>query len=484
MTPKTMNEILLLIIGGCVGGVLGWFLLRQRGKTTDLRNQHQSAIEIVELTSQLSTANSQLENVTKEFDDAKIISSTVQANFNKLETEKAVIDSQVERLPDLEIELNDLRSRLITEQKRSTEFQTRLEEQTRSGEEKLKLLKEAKEVLTTEFQNIGQKIFEEKTEKFTHQNKTNLESLLNPFRDQMSAFKQKVDDVYDKEAKDRVALSEQVKQLRDLNQQLSQDAVNLTRALKGDSKARGNWGEVILSKVLERSGLKEGREYEVQETHKNEEGSRFQPDVVIHLPESKDIVVDSKVSLVAYENFSTTEDEKERATALQQHIASIRAHVRDLSGKNYEELKGLRTLGYVLMFIPIEPAFLLAVGEDPELFNDAMSKNIFIVSPSNLLITLKTINAMWQYAYQNENALEIAQKAGGMYDKFVSFVESFDLVGSRLEQAEESWSQARGQLVTGKGNLVKRADDLKQMGVRTKKQLPSDFVSSSGDDGV
>jgi len=463
---------------------LGWFLLRQRGKTTDLRNQHQSAIEIVELTSQLSTANSQLENVTKEFDDAKIISSTVQTNFNKLETEKAVIDSQVERLPDLEIELNDLRSRLITEQKRSTEFQTRLEEQTRSGEEKLKLLKEAKEVLTTEFQNIGQKIFEEKTEKFTHQNKTNLESLLNPFRDQMSAFKQKVDDVYDKEAKDRVALSEQVKQLRDLNQQLSQDAVNLTRALKGDSKARGNWGEVILSKVLERSGLKEGREYEVQETHKNEEGSRFQPDVVIHLPESKDIVVDSKVSLVAYENFSTTEDEKERATALQQHIASIRAHVRDLSGKNYEELKGLRTLGYVLMFIPIEPAFLLAVGEDPELFNDAMSKNIFIVSPSNLLITLKTINAMWQYAYQNENALEIAQKAGGMYDKFVSFVESFDLVGSRLEQAEESWSQARGQLVTGKGNLVKRADDLKQMGVRTKKQLPSDFVSSSGDDGV
>ena len=424
MTPKTMNEIMLLIIGGCVGGVLGWFLLRQRGKTTDLRNQHQSAIEIVELTSQLSTANSQLENVTKEFDDAKIISSTVQTNFNKLETEKAVIDSQVERLPDLEIELNDLRSRLITEQKRSTEFQTRLEEQTRSGEEKLKLLKEAKEVLTTEFQNIGQKIFEEKTEKFTHQNKTNLESLLNPFRDQMSAFKQKVDDVYDKEAKDRVALSEQVKQLRDLNQQLSQDAVNLTRALKGDSKARGNWGEVILSKVLERSGLKEGREYEVQETHKNEEGSRFQPDVVIHLPESKDIVVDSKVSLVAYENFSTTEDEKERATALQQHIASIRAHVRDLSGKNYEELKGLRTLGYVLMFIPIEPAFLLAVGEDPELFNDAMSKNIFIVSPSNLLITLKTINAMWQYAYQNENALEIAQKAGGMYDKFVSFVES------------------------------------------------------------
>ena len=463
---------------------MGWFLLRQRGKTTDLRNQHQSAIEIVELSGQLSTANSQLENVTKEFDDAKIISSTVQANFNKLETEKAVIDSQVERLPDLEIELNDLRSRLITEQKRSTEFQTRLEEQTRSGEEKLKLLKEAKEVLTTEFQNIGQKIFEEKTEKFTHQNKTNLESLLNPFRDQMSAFKQKVDDVYDKEAKDRVALSEQVKQLRDLNQQLSQDAVNLTRALKGDSKARGNWGEVILSKVLERSGLKEGREYEVQETHKNEEGSRIQPDVVINLPESKDIVVDSKVSLVTYEIFSTTEDEKERATALQQHIASIRAHVRDLSGKNYEELKGLRTLGYVLMFIPIEPAFLLAVGEDPELFNDAMSKNIFIVSPSNLLITLKTINAMWQYAYQNENALEIAQKAGGMYDKFVSFVESFDLVGSRLEQAEESWSQARGQLVTGKGNLVKRADDLKQMGVRTKKQLPSDFVSSSGDDGV
>ena len=466
---KPMTEILILILGGSVGGIIFWVLLRQRRTTTVL--QHKFAMEISTLTSQLSTSTSQLATTVGELEASKTASSSLQDTVNKLTTEKAVLNAQIERFPAKEIDLNNLRTSLLEEQKRNIELQTRMEEKTQSAGEQLKLLTEARESLATEFRNIGQKIFEEKTEKFTKQNKTNLEHLLNPFRDQINTFKKKVDDVYDKETKDRVALSEQVKQLKDLNHQMSHDAINLTRALKGDSKARGNWGEVILSKVLERSGLQEGREYETQEARRNEEGSRLRPDVVIHLPENKDIVVDSKVSLLAYERFSSTDNTDEGAAALQQHISSIRTHVKELSHKNYEGLKGLNTLGYVLMFIPIEPAFLVAVQEDPELFNDATSKNIFVVSPSNLLVTLKTIHAMWQYAHQNENALEIAEKAGAMYDKFVSFVESFESIGNRLDQASETWSSAQNQLVSGKGNLVKRADDLKRMGVRSKKQL-------------
>ena len=479
----TLNGILLLVFGGLIGAVVFWFLFRQWRNQTILSNQHQFAIEKTELTNNLSNALANLEALTTEINLAKATSSNLQDTVTNLRTEYAGLEAQAKLLPELKKQLEYTQHLLSTEQKQSTELRTRLEEKTRSAEEQLLFIKEAKASLATEFQNVGQKIFEEKAERFTQQNKTNLEGLLNPFREQISTFKKKVDDVYDKETKDRVALSQQVNQLKDLNQQMSQDAVNLTRALRGDSKTRGTWGEIILGTVLERSGLQEGREYETQEALKNEEGNRLQPDVVIHLPEKKDIVVDSKVSLVAYDNFSNSEDEKERSAALQQHIASVRTHVKDLSNKNYQDLKGLNTLGYVLMFIPIEPAFLLAVGEDPDLFNYAASRNIFIVSPSNLLVTLKTIHAMWQYAYQNENAVEIAQKAGQMYDKFVGFIESFELVGNRLEQASDSWTRAHNQLVSGKGNLIKRADDLKQMGVRSKKELHFDASRVNDDDG-
>ena len=478
---EILNETLLVVFAGIIGIVLGGLIVRQRRNTKALSDQHQFTIEKSELTTELKTAHANLEALTLELNDLKATSNSLHNTVSKLRTDHAVMDTQVKRLPQLQDNLEETERRLSTEKNRSTELQTRLEEKTKSAEEQLNILEQAKKALALEFQNVGQKIFEEKTEKFTQQNKTNIEALLNPLRDQMSTFKKKVDDVYDKETKDRVALSQQVKQLKELNQQMSQDAVNLTQALRGESKTRGNWGEIILGTVLERSGLQEGREYKTQEALTNEEGGRLQPDVVIHLPERKDIVIDSKVSLIAYDKFSNSEDENERTAALQQHIASVKTHVKDLAGKNYQELKELNTLGYVLMFIPIEPAFLLAVGEDPELFNYAASRNIFIVSPSNLLVTLKTIHAMWQYAYQNENAVEIAQRAGQMYDKFVGFVESFELVGNRLDQASDSWARAHNQLVSGKGNLVKRADDLKQMGVTSKKELSFDTSRVSDD---
>ena len=463
---------LLFIFGGLIGSLISWYLSFNLKKKDALLNKNKSDSETTKLLTELETAKSKVDALTSENNQLQINSDSLQISLSKLKTEYAVLEEYSKRLPTFQEDLENTKQLLSVEEKRSTELQTRLEEKTKSLAEQAVFIHDAKAALAAEFQIVSQKIFEEKSDKFTQQNKNSLEALLNPFRDQISTFKKKVDDVYDKETKDRVALSQQVYQLKELNQQMSQDAINLTRALRGESKTRGNWGEVILATVLERSGLQEGREYETQLNLENEEGTKLQPDVVIHLPEEKDIVVDSKVSLVAYDNYSNTDQEDERSTALKQHLLSIRNHIKDLSNKDYQELKGLNTLGYVLMFVPVEPAFLLAVSEDPELFNFAASKNIFIVSPSNLLVTLKTIHAMWQYAYQNENAVEIAQKAGQMYDKFVGFVESIELIGNRLDQASDAWSKAHNQLLTGKGNLIKRAEDLKQMGVRSKKELP------------
>tara|TARA_B100000686_G_scaffold354583_1_gene465602 strand:+ start:19207 stop:20622 length:1416 start_codon:yes stop_codon:yes gene_type:complete len=465
---------MLFIFGGMIGGLISWYLSHNWKKKDARLIQNSFNSEKTELLIEVEAANSKVDALTSETNQLKISSNNLQTALSKLTTEYAVLEEYSKRLPTFQEDLEKTKQLLSMEEKRSTELQTRLEEKTKSLAEQAVFIRDAKTALAAEFQIVSQKIFEEKSEKFTQQNKSSLEALLNPFRDQISTFKKKVDDVYDKETKDRVALSQQVYQLKELNQQMSQDAINLTRALRGESKTRGNWGEVILATVLERSGLREGREYETQMSLENEDGVKLQPDVVIHLPEKKDIVVDSKVSLVAYDNYSSADEEDRRSTALQQHLLSIRNHIKDLSNKDYQELKGLNTLGYVLMFVPVEPAFLLAVSEDPELFNFAATRNIFIVSPSNLLVTLKTIHAMWQYAYQNENAVEIAQKAGQMYDKFVGFVESFELVGNRLDQASETWLKAHNQLLTGKGNLIKRAEDLKQMGVRSKKELPID----------
>ncbi|MBL10469.1 MAG: DNA recombination protein RmuC [Acidiferrobacteraceae bacterium] len=470
----TTYSFMLFIFGGMIGGLISWYLSHNWKKKDARLIQNSFNSEKTELLIEVEAANSKVDALTSETNQLKISSNNLQTALSKLTTEYAVLEEYSKRLPTFQEDLEKTKQLLSMEEKRSTELQTRLEEKTKSLAEQAVFIRDAKTALAAEFQIVSQKIFEEKSEKFTQQNKSSLEALLNPFRDQISTFKKKVDDVYDKETKDRVALSQQVYQLKELNQQMSQDAINLTRALRGESKTRGNWGEVILATVLERSGLREGREYETQMSLENEDGVKLQPDVVIHLPEKKDIVVDSKVSLVAYDNYSSADEEDRRSTALQQHLLSIRNHIKDLSNKDYQELKGLNTLGYVLMFVPVEPAFLLAVSEDPELFNFAATRNIFIVSPSNLLVTLKTIHAMWQYAYQNENAVEIAQKAGQMYDKFVGFVESFELVGNRLDQASETWLKAHNQLLTGKGNLIKRAEDLKQMGVRSKKELPID----------
>jgi DNA recombination protein RmuC len=389
---------------------------------------------------------------------------------------RAVAEEKSSRVPGLEEGLEKAKQENRVLLAKLSELETRLEDERQNAAEKLVLLQEAREQLKMEFQNVANKIFEDKSQKFTEQNRENIEGVLKPMREQLLDFKKKVEDVYDKESKDRVSLLNEIIHLKTLNERISEDAVNLTNALKGQSKTRGAWGEMILERVLEESGLQKGREYEVQTMYAGEEGQRRHPDVIVHLPEGKDIVIDSKVSLTAYEKYCTAGTDEKREKRLKEHIISVRTHIKALSEKRYEELEGIRTLDFVLMFMPIEGAFWTAIESEQGLFNEAFNKNIMLVSPSTLLATLRIINNIWRYEDQNKNALIIAKKAGDLFDKFVGFVEVLDDVGQKIDKARESYQTARKRLIDGRGNLVRRTTELRQLGVKAQKELPEGLV--------
>jgi DNA recombination protein RmuC len=360
------------------------------------------------------------------------------------------------------------------------ELSTRLDEERKLSEEKLILLGQAEKKMTDAFENLSNKILEEKSKRFTEQNKTNIGEVLNPLREQLGDFRKKIEDVYDKETKDRVSLYHEITNLKSLNEQMSKDAINLTRALKGESKKRGDWGEVILERVLEDSGLKSGREYEVQGSYRDEAGKLFYPDIVVHLPNKRDVIIDSKISLNAYERYYSAEDEAEKKLAISEHLASVRSHINDLKGKSYDELVGVNSLDMVLMFVAIEPALMLAFEHDDSLFQEAFKKGIFLVSPSTLTMNLQVIQNMWRYEYQNQNAQEIAKQAGNMYDKLAGFVEALDDVGDKIGKAQSAYETAHNRLVDGKGNLISRAETIRKLGdLKTNKQLPNELVNKA-----
>ena len=396
---------------------------------------------------------------------------------------RAVAEEKSSRIPVLEENLDKARQENILLQTRMSELDTRLEDERKNAEEKLVLLQEAREQLKLEFQNVANKIFEDKSQKFTEQNKENIEGVLKPMREQLVDFKKKVEDVYDKESKERVSLLSEIGHLKSLNERISEDAINLTNALKGQSKTRGSWGEMILERVLEESGLHKGREYEVQAMYASEEGQRRHPDVIVHLPEGKDIVIDSKVSLTAYEKYCSADTDEKREKRLKEHVLSIKTHIKELSNKRYEELEGIRTLDFVLMFLPIEGAFWTAIESEQGLFNEAFDKNIMLVSPSTLLATLRIISNIWRYEDQNKNALVIAKKAGDLHKKFVDFVEALEDVGQKIGKAQESYVTAHKRLVKGNGNLVRRTEELKQLGVKAQKELPAELIAQALEDG-
>lgn len=368
----------------------------------------------------------------------------------------------------------------VSEQKSQlTELTTRLESERQQSQDKLTLLVEAKEALSNQFKSLASDILEEKSKRFAEQNQASLGQLLDPLKVKLQEFQGKVELFYDTEGKQRSALSQQVTQLLDLNKTLSDDAKNLTLALKGSSKSQGNWGELILERVLEASGLRKGEEYDVQESHTRDDGSRAQPDVVIHLPEGRHLVVDAKVSLSAYEEFSSADDDVIRQTFLRRHLDSIRNHIKGLSERNYQELYGLKSLDFVLMFVPIEPAFMVGVTKDNKLFMDAWSRNVLLVSPSTLLFVVRTVAHLWRQEAQSRNAQDIAERGAQLYDRLSAFVADLEKVGDRLKQAQESYSDAFAKLTTNKGNVIRQAEMLKELGVKPTKALPPALLELS-----
>lgn len=343
-------------------------------------------------------------------------------------------------------------------------------------DENRKEIEELQQKFSAEFRNIANSILEEKSKIFTEQNKNNIEGILKPLNEKIKDFEKKVEETYDRESKQRFSLEREIKNLHELNLQITKEASNLTNALKGQSKTMGNWGEVILESILEKSGLVKDREYIVQESLFSEEGKRFQPDVVVNLPENKCIIIDSKVSLVSYERYCSSEDESEKNSALKSHIQSVKNHVKNLSLKNYQSLYEMKSLDFVLMFMPIEPAFSLAVQYDISIFNEAFEKNIVIVSPSTLLATLKTIASIWRQEKQNRNALEIARQSGALYDKFEGLLKDLIEIGNKIKSTQRSYEDAMKKIYSGSGNLMKRAEDIKKLGAKTTKTLPQNLI--------
>ncbi len=350
-------------------------------------------------------------------------------------------------------------------------LQTKHEEQLNASAQKLELLQKAKEDLNREFKLLANKIFEDKAEQFSHTSQEQLSLMLKPFREQITAFSKEAKERSASHLKETYLLKDELSRLKEMNSQLSQDAINLTKALKGENKTQGNWGEIVLENILEQSGLRKGVEYELQVNLKSSEGKTYFPDVIIHMPEERDIIVDSKVSLVAYERFINAEDESVKKLSLKEHINSIKSHVKELSEKKYEKLEGINTLDFVLLFMPIEGAFLLALEQDGEFFKSAYEQNILVVSPSTLLVTLRTIEHIWRTQRQEEHALKIANEAEAMYDKLVGFVEELKKVGTHLQKAQESYDTSMNRLSSGRGNVIKRAQNIVKLGLKPKKKL-------------
>ena len=441
-----MNGI--TVITGIIGLLVGILLMLLFGR----KKQHQETGLVNDLEIKLAVENERLENKTSQINELK----------EKVEQQESSYYQQ-QKVTEID-------------KVKIAELQTLLEDERKLTHEKIALLEKAEENMTTAFENISTRIIEEKSKKFTEQNKQNIGEILNPLREQLGDFRKKIEDVYDKETRDRVSLFNEITSLKSLNEQMSKDAINLTRALKGESKTRGNWGEVILQRVLEDSGLKNGREYEAQESYRDKHGKLFYPDVVVHLPDNKDVVIDSKISLNAYEKFCSSEDSEEQKQALTEHLNAIRTHVSDLEDKNYDELVKLNSLDMVLMFVPIEPALMLAFEQDNNLYHDAFKRGIILVSPTTLHMTLRIIHNMWRYEYQNKNAQEIAKRAGDMYDKFVGFVDALEDVGDKLDKAQSAYQTAHNRLVDGKGNLVGRAEAIRKLGLQTNKKLDKAIV--------
>lgn len=439
-----MNTSIILVFAILIALTIGFYIGKLLSKT-------QSNAEKSNLDGQLTSQNNQL--------------TELKISFQNLQNEKQKIQTEKEEFA-------------ILLAKKENDFDNLLD-RTKEQKEELNHLQEK---FSKEFENLANKILEEKTQKFTEQNKENLKNILSPLQDKILHFEKKVEDTHKESIDYHAALRQQIISLSERNAQMSKETINLTKALKGDSKMQGNWGELVLERVLEKSGLEKGREYEVQQAFTTAEGTRILPDVIINLPDGKKMVVDSKVSLTAYEKYVNEEDEAQQNIHLKEHVNSVKRHVEQLSDKRYQDIYQMESPDFVLLFIPIEPAFAIALQEDLTLYNKAFEKNIVIVTPSTLLATLRTIDSMWTNQKQQENAIEIARQAGALYDKFEGFVSDLIKIGKKMDEAKVEYSAAMNKLTEGKGNLVTSAEKLKKMGAKAKKALPEAILKRAEND--
>ena len=448
-------EILYIILGFILGGALAYFMLKSSSVSRKIHDELN-------------------QNFTKKEAEFNKILAEISAE-NKSQNQKIAEQQELNFKQNTEIkELQNDKNQLIGLKSQLSAQNENLQKLLDSQKEEIAKMQE---VAKTEFQNLANKILEEKTLKFTEQNQQNLKNILNPLQEKITDFEKKVENTHKESIDYHAALRQQIIGLKDLNLQMSKETVNLTKALKGDSKIQGNWGELVLERVLEKSGLEKGREYEIQKNFLTEEGNRVQPDVVINLPDGKKMIVDSKVSLTAYEKYINEDDEEQKSAFLKEHVNSLKRHVEQLGNKNYQHLYEMESPDFVLLFIPIEPAFAIALNEDTQLYNKAFEKNIVIVTPSTLLATLRTIDSMWTNQKQQDNAIEIARQAGALYDKFEGFVTDLVKIGKKMDEAKSEYEGAMNKLVDGKGNLITSVQKLKIMGAKAKKSLPDPILN-------
>ncbi len=417
-----------------------------------------------------------------------LFSANAKSEQAALEEKNNGLSFQIEQLNTQLLASNSEKETIRTEKeainiqlsKKENDFENLWERNKEQKEEVEKL----QEKFTKEFENLANKILEEKSSKFTEQNKENIKNILSPLQEKIQLFEKKVDDTHKESIDYHAALRQQIIGLSEMNAQMSKETLNLTKALKGDSKMQGNWGELVLERVLEKSGLEKDREYYVQQSHTAVDGNRVFPDVVINLPDGKKMIVDSKVSLTAYEKYINEEDDSLKIGYLKEHVSSIKRHVEQLGEKNYQDLYEIESPDFVLLFIPIEPAFAMALNEDTTLYNKAFEKNIVIVTPSTLLATLRTIDSMWANQKQQENAMEIARQAGALYDKFQGFVEDLIKIGKKIDESKIEYGAAMNKLVEGKGNLITSVEKLKKMGAKAKKALPESILKRADNEDL
>lgn len=451
-------DLLFLFTGLGLGFVTGWLFFRQKGGAPVNTGEVDGLkAQVTELDKQKSLLSEKISFITEQrhVDIQKLENSLIDLQ-RTLETEREKVRDKDNRIAKAEEIFKNLNEKLVTQKSEYEDLQKRF---------------------TTEFENIANKLLEEKGRKFTEQNKVQLDSVLGPLKEKIQQFEKKVEESYDKELRDKISLREEVKKLYELNSRISQEANNLTRALKGDTKTQGNWGEVILEKIMERSGLQKDVEYKTQVATNNSDGSSIRPDVVIYLPDNKNIIIDSKVSLIAYESYVNSELPEDRDRFMKDHLNSLRNHIKGLSEKNYHTSGDLNSPDFVLMFIPIESCFSTAIQTDLELFHFAWERKIVMVSPSTLLATLRTIYSIWQQEKQTRHAIDIAKESGKLYDKFVGFVEDMQKLGDRIDGVQKSYDESMKKLSSGHGNLITRVDKIRKMGAKTTKLLPQKFLA-------